>query len=434
MAARCRNYSNDLKRQGSLAALARCVVQADEDSPRGKVLPCSRSQPEASSPRSSAPRAKSHKERGDARCNGGKGKCTSRRLTGASVSYSPPAAQPLQSSMACRTSRHGRSMPRLPVPPVLSDIVEDSPTSPSYTENPSSPYSMPNSPHSPSSAELTDTVLLKSEHLLQQLAELSFGPEVKTIRHASQDLQIGAELDVQSAISPLPSPVASLPSKAAGVETVEVPAAFLKMLAEKFGEEMCAPHIPLSYAVLGDGKTEKRSRKNKHFSSASSMTSAASTVTPSASESGSDASSSTNSPIGGAFGPLPEGASSVRLASPSQPSPCGLSSATSMCRTSSPSCTMVGTLRSPRYSMMLPPCSTVNSVASMASMKPSSGYLPCSSAGLPSSHTVSLNLANVPVGSSVSVTVTPPPMPQTIQPVSLPRCETLSSLRTRPMR
>jgi hypothetical protein len=167
-------------------------------------------------------------------------------------------------------------------------------------------------PASPSNAELTEAVLLKSQYLLQQLTDLDLDSDNKASICTAADKDVqgepldnnasisnAADMDMQSDFSPVTSRLAPLSKLAGGVETVEVPVMFLKMLQESWNDA-CSPGGSTSCERLRSSPAgfpeEAIKDRPQRRASTSSMTSAVSTSPTAASECGSS-DSSTHAPL-----------------------------------------------------------------------------------------------------------------------------------------
>jgi len=276
-------------------------------------------------------------------------------------------------------------------------------------------------PASPSNVELTDSVLRKSQHLLKQLSELDLESRDKPKEENMRDI------DSQSTCSQVSSCQASVQKQIDGMETLQVPVVFLKMLADMYEEKITSNNQVGSSTLLssllgtaGSSDDTYKSKKDRacHTSSRTSLASAASTNAPHASESESLSDSSAQSPqsqtrdISKAAQPFfsfqPRVSSAAARASSPPPScatssrgsyaPSSRGSFVAAARARSPSCTM-----SPRGSVMLRQISRLGSTTSSLGIQPSGvcGHHSVAPAGVSVS-------ASVPPGSSVSITVTAP--------------------------
>jgi len=141
------------------------------------------------------------------------------------------------------------------------------------------PLSSVNMPASPSNFELTDAVLRKSEFLLKELSDLG----LESIGNpCTQDTQ---DIESNSGCSSVSSHMASESKPTGGLETVEVPVVFLKMLSEKWDEVRSNGSTldvgSLSLAMSDSlASIEARKEHPCSFSPRSSSTSIASTAPP----------------------------------------------------------------------------------------------------------------------------------------------------------
>jgi len=182
---------------------------------------------------------------------------------------------------------HRRSAPALPVLTDLNECVEEL-----YLESSSQAPASVSIPASPSNFELTESVLRKSQFLLKQLSDLNLDADYKVSTPDAQDAQSHARAtQSQSGCSHVSSRISHLQtarshtSASTALETVEVPVVFLKMLSEQW-EERCAAQSSIGCGTVhssASGTTAcDEARKNcpYHFSSMSSLMSAASTLSP----------------------------------------------------------------------------------------------------------------------------------------------------------
>lgn len=184
---------------------------------------------------------------------------------------------------------------------------------PADKETPPSPSADKDTPPSPSHVELTESVLRKSQYLLKQLSDLNLEADPRDEKVQDYAESQGGQTEVSS-FTRVESQYGHSQVRESkclsGMETVEVPVVLLKMLSEQWAENALSKRAPcksLSCAGLFDGLdgldfNEACKDRPCHRSSGSSLMSGASTVSPVplGSESCSDASS--QSPYSGTFG------------------------------------------------------------------------------------------------------------------------------------
>lgn len=268
-------------------------------------------------------------------------------------------------------------------------------------------------PPSPSATLLTETALRKSQYLLKQLSDLNLESDCGRRSQEAKDLESQSGLpedkdsDCHSALSShQASSYMGLEAKRiTGIETVQVPVVLLKMLSENW-DEMRLTHnshvsetalkskaILSSLSALGTASCDQIYKDlPRKLSSNSSVASGTSTVTPPlASESESD--SGIESPYFDSVEP-PRAARSYSVQPASE-------IATPLASTPVSTTSSVATPRPgpPRKGTMM------HQVGSLSSLQYPSICRRHSVAALPGNQRISVT-ASVPLGSSVSVTVT----------------------------